>query len=81
MSRKLFEERDIANKWRVWYEVTTADGGSDAVMFKFNTQPTDSELEAVVAEFVFQRNERDNKVTELEALRIQVAELEAQLNL
>jgi len=35
----------------------------------------------VVAEFVFQKTERDNKVIELEALRIQIAELEAQLNL
>lgn len=81
MGRKLFEERDIANKWRVWYEITLASGESEAVMFKFNTQPTDPELEAVVAEFVFQKTERDNKVIELEALRIQIAEIEAQLNL
>lgn len=55
MGRKLFEERDIANKWRVWYEITAANGESEAVMFKFNTQPTDPELETVVAEFVFQK--------------------------
>jgi hypothetical protein len=82
MGKKIAEEKDGANKWRVWYEITNADDKKpEAQMFKFNKKPTNAEVEAAAAAFIAERQERKNKETELEALRIQVRELEQQLNL
>ena len=82
MGKKLSEEKDLANKWRVWYEVTDhGDPKPEATMFKFEKKPTNAEVEAVASAFIAAKIERKNKEDELEALRLQVAELEAQLNL
>jgi predicted nucleic acid-binding Zn-ribbon protein len=68
--------------WRVWYEVTDeGDKTPEATMFKFKKKPTDAELEVVVSEFIAAKQDRKNKESELEELRIQVAQLEADLNL
>ena len=82
MGKKIGEEKDGANKWRVWYEITDdGDKKPEATMFKFNKKPTDLEVEAAATAFKAEKQDRKNKENELEALRLQVAELEAQLNL
>jgi hypothetical protein len=82
MGKKIAEEKDGANKWRVWYEITEADDKKpEAQMFKFNKKPTNAEVEAAAAAFIAERRARKNKENDLEALRLRVAELEQELNL
>lgn len=82
MGKKIAEEKDMANMWRVWYEVTeSGDKNPEAAMFKFKKKPTDEEVEVVASAFITAKIERKNKEDELEALRIQVAQLETELNL
>lgn len=79
--KKIKEEQDMAGMWRVWYEIT--DDGSEkpeAQMFKFKRKPTESEIETVANDFITAKREREAKEAELEALRLQVANLESELN-
>ena len=81
MGKKLKEEKDNANKWRVWYEITddTAEK-PEATMFKFNKKPTNAEVENVANAFIAKKAEREAKEAELESLRLQVEALESELN-
>ena len=80
MAKKLREEKDSAGMWRVWYEIT-ADGAEkpDAEIFKFKSKPTDAEVEAVANAFIAAKADREAKKAELEALRLQIAALESEL--
>lgn len=79
--KKIKEEQDMAGMWRVWYEIT--DDGADkpeAQMFKFKRKPTNAEINTVATDFITAKREREAKEAELEALRIQVSNLESELN-
>jgi predicted nucleic acid-binding Zn-ribbon protein len=82
MAKKIKEEKDSAGNWRVWYEITEIDDEKpEATMFKFDKQPTDAEVEKMAATLIAKKQKRKNKENELEALRRQVTQLEADLNL
>ena len=79
--KKLKEEKDSAGMWRVWYEITEESAEKpEATMFKFKDKPTDEQVEAVATSFITAKAEREAKEAELEALRLQVEALEAELN-
>jgi hypothetical protein len=81
MAKKIKEEKDRANMWRVWYEITDDDAEKpEAAMFKFKKKPTEAEIAAVANAFIAAKAERKAKAAELEALRLQIEQLEAELN-
>jgi hypothetical protein len=75
----LNKEKDIANKWRVWVQINNEDEPEEAIMLKFEKNPSTKEIEDLVTSLKQNKDLVKQKRQELADLKERIKELKQEL--
>lgn len=77
----LNKEKDLANKWRVWVQISEDGEPEEAVMLKFDTNPSTAKINEVAQSLKDTKDVTKQKERELKELQQRIKELKKELNI
>lgn len=77
----LNKEKDLANKWRVWVQISEGDEPEEVIMLKFDSNPSNAKINEVAQSLKESIITRKAKEKELKELQQRIKELKKELNI